>query len=238
MPGGALMSLLQTLTWKEPTWPAASLQIWLSQQMPSLLLGPTWVGLVFCTERKSQEEHLCWWWARGRGRGRCSLPYTRERRKRSCIDGGPGHVWLKSRGCRAQGRSASPGAAATAGGSIISAANPRLPGGKPGRSLSPSCGNCLMVWSTLGCKDPRDVLSVELPCPSKPLCPKLAEVLWACENLFQNQSNASAPPIYALQTPEAIFKTGFSQCMQGATAPLLFLPRSNNTDSFHTYLPV
>ena len=65
-----------------------------------------------------------------------------------------------------------------------------------------------------------------------------SEVLWARENLFQNQSNASAPPIYALQTPEAIFKTGFSQCMQGATAPLLFLPRSNNTDSFHTYLPV
>lgn len=64
------------------------------------------------------------------------------------------------------------------------------------------------------------------------------EVLWARENLFQNQSNASAPPVYALQTPEAIFKTGFSQCMQGATAPLLFLPRSNNTDSFHTYLPV
>lgn len=65
-----------------------------------------------------------------------------------------------------------------------------------------------------------------------------SEVLWAPENLFQNQSNASAPPIYALQTPEAIFKTGFSQCMQGATVPLLFLPRSNNTDSFHTYLPV
>lgn len=64
------------------------------------------------------------------------------------------------------------------------------------------------------------------------------EVLWARENLFQNQSNASAPPIYALQTPEAMFKTGFSQCMQGATAPLLFLPRLNNTDSFHTYLPV
>lgn len=60
----------------------------------------------------------------------------------------------------------------------------------------------------------------------------------ACENLFQKQSGASAPLIYALQTPEAIFKTGSSQCMQGAAAPLLFLPRSNNTDSFHTYLPV
>lgn len=56
------------------------------------------------------------------------------------------------------------------------AANPHLPGGKPGRSLSSSFGNCLTVWSTLGSKDPQDVLSVELPCPSKPFCPKLAEV--------------------------------------------------------------
>lgn len=38
-------------------------------------------------------------------------------------------------------------------------------------------------------------------------------------NLFQNQSDASAPLIYALQTPEAICKTGSSQCMQGAAAP-------------------
>lgn len=59
----------------------------------------------------------------------------------------------------------------------------------------------------------------------------------ACENLFQNQSDASAPLINALQTPEAIFKTGSSQCMQGAPAPPLFLPRSNNTDSStHIYL--
>ena len=74
--------------------------------------------------------------------------------------------------------------------------------------------------------------------------PFKASTTFACEarrareNLFQNQSDASAPLIYALQTPEAIFKTGSSQCMQGAAAPLLFLPRSNNTDSFHTYLPV
>lgn len=73
--------------------------------------------------------------------------------------------------------------------------------------------------------------------------PSKASTTLACEarrawDLFQNQSDASAPLIYALQTPEAIFKTGSSQCMQGAAARRLFLPRSNNTDSFHTYLPV
>ena len=68
-----------------------------------------------------------------------------------------------------------PGAAATARGPVPSAANPSLAGRRPGRWLPPSFGNCLPVWSTLGCKDPRDVLSVELRPPSKPLCPKLAE---------------------------------------------------------------
>lgn len=62
---------------------------------------------------------------------------------------------------------------------------------------------------------------------------------WGCpKSLFQNQLVTSAPLIYALQTSEAIFKTGFYQCMQGGATPLLFLPRSNSMDSFHTYLPV
>lgn len=56
-----------------------------------------------------------------------------------------------------------------------SAANPSLAGRRPGRPLPPSFGNCLPVWSTPGCKDPRDILSVELRSPSKPLRPELAE---------------------------------------------------------------